>query len=248
MKPGDFSQLARAYAHRPAYADGVVNALVRDVGAARVADVGAGTGKLTAMLSARGLRGFAVEPSAAMREEAQRLRLPGFVWREGRAEATDLDTRCVGWVTMASAFHWAEPAVALEEFHRILRPGGALTLLWNPRDLERDPLQAQIEARIRALVPHLKRRSSGAPLFTQGLEDLLLRHGLFDSLLFLEAPHLEVMTRERHLGAWASVNDIRAQAGDDGWPRVMDAIAEELTGLDTVTVLYRTRAWHVRRR
>ena len=247
MRPGDFTQLAAAYAHRPAYADRVVNALARDVGPGRVADVGAGTGKFTAMLAARGYRGIALEPNAAMRQEGERLQLPGFAWLAGAAEATPFDSGSLDWVTMASAFHWADPRAALQEFHRVLKPGGALTLLWNPRDLARDPLQARIEDRIGALAPDLRRRSSGAAAYTETLEDRLVDDGLFDSLVQLEAPHLEVMSRERHLGAWASVNDVRSQVGEALWAKVLEAIAEELSGRETVAVRYRTRAWHVRR-
>jgi SAM-dependent methyltransferase len=247
MRPGDFTDLAKAYVHRPAYADTVINALARDAGGGRVADIGAGTGKLTAMLAARGTRGVAVEPNGAMRKEGERLGLAGFVWREGSAEATDLEPGSIDWITMASAFHWAEPQAALREFHRILRPGGALTLLWNPRDLEQDPLQARIEARIRALAPTVRRRSSGAAAYTGQVEPALLTSELFDSLLFLEAPHQETMTRERHLGAWASVNDLRSQVGEAAWPKVLEAITEELAEHETVKVRYRTRAWHVRK-
>ena len=247
MRPGDFTHLAKAYIHRPAYADAVIDALVQQVDPGCVADVGAGTGKLTAMLSARGLRGVAVEPNAAMRAEGERLDLEGWIWRDGQAEATDLGAASVDWVTMASAFHWADAAQAIAEFHRILRPGGFLTLLWNPRDLQRDPLQAELEARIEALAPGIRRRSSGAAAYTGAIEDLLLDSGLFGDLLFLEAPHVETMSRSRHLGAWASVNDIRAQAGEAAWAQILDSIAEALADLETVSVRYRTRAWQVRK-
>jgi SAM-dependent methyltransferase len=248
MQPGDFTALAQAYVHRPAYAQSVVDALFArtcaDLGAV-VADIGAGTGKFTAMLADSDAHGFAVEPNAAMRAEGERLELPDFEWRDGCAEETGLPDHSVDWVTMASAFHWADAPRALAEFHRILRPNGALTLLWNPRDLERDPLQQRIEARIKALAAGIKRRSSGAAAYTEAVEDLLLGGGLFTDLLYLEAPHVERMTVERHLGVWASVNDVRSQAGETVWPEIMAAIRHELQGLDEIEVCYRTRAWLV---
>jgi len=252
MRPGDFTTLAVAYAHRPAYAEAVVDMIVSTSGAAepdrRTADVGAGTGKLTAMLSARGAAGVAVEPNGAMRSEGEALGLAAFDWREGRAEATGLESTSVDLVTMASAFHWADPVTALLEFQRILKPGGVLALLWNPRDLERDPLQARIEGRIKAIAPEIERRSSGAPAYTDRIEALLLASGQFGDLVFLEAPHTERMTAERHLGAWESVNDIRAQAGEARWAEILLAIKEELAGKPDIEVRYRTRAWLVRRR
>jgi SAM-dependent methyltransferase len=252
MRPGDFTTLAQAYVHRPAYCETVIDMIVSAARAAepgrRAADVGAGTGKLTAMLDARGMAGTAVEPNVAMRTQGERLALPAFAWREGRAEATGLEDESVDLVTMASAFHWADATLALREFHRILKPGGALALLWNPRDLDRDLRQARIEARIKALVPEIKRRSSGAPAYTDQVEAQLLDSGLFGDLVFLEAPHVERMTAARHLGAWESVNDIRAQAGEARWAQILSAIREEIADSAEIEVLYRTRAWLVRRR
>ncbi len=249
MRPGDFSTLAQSYAHRPAYSENVIDALATLVLGARatavVADVGAGTGKLTAMLDARGLSGCAVEPNGPMRAEGEALRLSRFQWRAGAAEATGLESESVDWATMASAFHWAEPIAALTEFHRILKPGGALTILYNPRDLERDATQARIEARIAAIAPHVRRRSSGAAPYTQALEETLLAGGLFVRPLQIEAPHTEHMSRARHLGAWRSVNDLRAQVGPETFEEILAAIGEELGDAAEIEVRYRTRTWTV---
>lgn len=251
MRQGDFTELAKAYTHRPAYAEPVIDALIAllgtDADSGLVADVGAGTGKLTAMLDVRGLGGFAVEPNGAMRAEGQALGLANFEWREGAAEVTGLPDACVDWVTMASAFHWTDAPKALAEFHRILRPGGMLTLLWNPRDIARDRLQSDIEAKIAAIAPHIRRRSSGSAAYTETLEDTLLASRLFGDLVFMEGPHVERMSAERHLGAWRSVNDIQAQAGAEGWAQILSAIEGLLAGQDEIEVLYRTRAWTVRK-
>lgn len=251
MLQGDFTKLAQAYANRPAYAAAIIDLLIarvrKDKPEPVVADVGAGTGKLTEMLSAAALTGFAVEPNEAMRAEGEKLDLRGFTWRGGSAEATGLDGGSVDLVTMASAFHWADARRALEEFHRILRPGGWLALLWNPRDLVRDRLQADIEGDIATIVPEIQRKSSGGAAYTDGLEDKLLSGGLFSDLVFAEAPHHEEMSVERHLGAWRSVNDIQAQAGEERFAEIISAIARRVAGLELVTVRYRTRAWFVRR-
>ncbi len=52
-------------------------------------------------------------------------------------------------VLAAQAFHWFEPNGALREFHRILKPGGWVILLWNERD-ESDELTAAYGAVIRS--------------------------------------------------------------------------------------------------
>lgn len=74
MKHGDFTELAKFYVNRPGYSRVVLECLKNHVfntlGEGNVADVGAGTGKLTENLAEIGLSGFAVEPNEAMRAEA----------------------------------------------------------------------------------------------------------------------------------------------------------------------------------
>ena len=74
MKHGDFTELAKFYVDRPGYSSVLLNYLKNDISNALgrdivVADVGAGTGKLTENLEQIGLTGYAVEPNDAMRQE-----------------------------------------------------------------------------------------------------------------------------------------------------------------------------------
>ena len=105
----------------------------------RAADIGAGTGISARLLAERGVRVIAVEPNAGMRAGAEPH--PLVEWRDGTAEATGIDDAGVDVVLCAQAFHWFRQEEALREFHRILRPGGRLALMWNKRD-SRDPLTA----------------------------------------------------------------------------------------------------------
>jgi SAM-dependent methyltransferase len=116
-----------------------------------VADLGAGTGKLTRALVATGARVIAVEPGDAMLTELRRV-LPGVEAMRGAAEAIPLGDDSVDAVTAGSAFHWFRHQEALPELHRVLRPGGALGVLWNARDHER-PLQQQVSELIKPFVP-----------------------------------------------------------------------------------------------
>lgn len=249
VKHGDFTALARHYRFRPGYSDQVLRALMGVTGALRdgftVADVGAGTGKLTSQLHALGLRGVAVEPNAAMRREAERTSdlHRGFRWQAGSAERTGLAPHSVDWVLMGSSFHWADPGRALAEFHRILKPGGFFTAVWNPRDIERSATDLRIEAQIREIVPELKRVSSGAS--QAGLDETLISTGHFGRLLFTEARHVERMSRSRYLGVWRSVNDVQVQAGAKRFAQILRRIASETKGASDVEVTYRTRAWTV---
>ena len=251
MKLGDFTTLAKAYVNRPGYSLRVLRALSAYVGAYtenfRVADVGAGTGKLSENLTELGLRGYAVEPNDAMRQEAINIgaTLKNFTWSKGSAEQTGLADNCVNWVFMASSFHWTDKKAALHEFHRILAPGGFFTALWNPRDIEKNELHMEIESIIKSYIPDLKRVSSGSASNMSGMEEALVSTGEFENLIFTEAPHIEVMSVERYIGAWRSVNDIQAQAGPEKFEKIIKDIENLLKNQDTVVVPYKTRAWTV---
>ncbi|SOD70548.1 methyltransferase family protein [Jatrophihabitans sp. GAS493] len=102
-------------------------------GAGEVLDLGAGTGKLTRSLVARGLTVTAIDPSPNM---LARLRehLPTIDSRLGSAEAIDLPDASMDAVLVGSAFHWFDRPAADAEIARVLRPGGVAGLLWNRRD------------------------------------------------------------------------------------------------------------------
>ena len=138
-----FTDRAADYAkYRPSYPTAAIDALLAGLGEpSRItaADIGAGTGISSRLLADRGVRVIAIEPNAAMRDAATPH--PNVSWRDATAEATGLDDRSVELVLCAQAFHWFNPPVALREFHRVLRRGGRLALMWNNLDTS-DPCSA----------------------------------------------------------------------------------------------------------
>jgi len=252
MELGDFTQLARYYVHRPAYSEILVSALLKHVDFRpadfKVADIGAGTGKLTKMLLERGVSVVAVEPNDAMREEGVRFTSDYAVsWIKGSGEATNLQSDEYNWVVMASSFHWTNPQRSLTEFHRILKRGGYFTAVWNPRNLEGSELHSSIEDRIYSIVPHLQRVSSGSRSHTKKWEEILISTGHFKDVVFMEVDYVERMSRERYMGIWNSVNDIRSQAGEHNWEKIVKAIEDEIADLDNIEVPYKNRAWTAQR-
>jgi SAM-dependent methyltransferase len=158
-----FEQAADVYERaRPDYPPEAIAWLVDRLGldpASSVVDVGAGTGKLTRLLLPTGAEIVAVEPVAAMRAELERA-CPGATVLEGTAEALPLGDEAADAIVCAQAFHWFDGKKALTEFHRVLRPGERLALLWNRRRLDQ-PLQQEIT---RVIEPH----RSGTPTHTTG--------------------------------------------------------------------------------
>jgi len=126
---------------RPAYSPDLFACLkeVFGVGPGSVAaDVGSGTGILSRQLLEMGVRVFAVEPNADMRQIAEQELggEEGFVSVAATAEQTTLPDESVDFVVAASAFHWFEPVAFKAECQRILRPGGRVFLIWNEKQLK----------------------------------------------------------------------------------------------------------------
>ena len=128
--PGDYE------AARPSYPPDAVAWLVEHLRietGRRVADVAAGTGKLTRLLVPTGADLVAVEPVGGMRNTFRGL-LPGIPVVAGTAEALPLRDGCLDAMTVAQAWHWFDHDRATAEAARVLRPGGRLGLVWNARD------------------------------------------------------------------------------------------------------------------
>lgn len=113
--------------------DWLLEPLSGDDHAVRVADVGAGTGKLTRTLVEAGAEVVAIDPDpdmlASLRTNVHAV--PTFV---GTGERMPLPDASVDAVTFGQAWHWVDPAAASLEVARVLRPGGVLGLIWNVRD------------------------------------------------------------------------------------------------------------------
>ncbi len=148
VNAASFGQAAPTYERgRPPYPEAALDWLLPE-SAGQVLDLGAGTGKLTRKLVARGLGVTAVEPSAGMREQLADA-VPGVPSLAGAAESIPLPDSSFDCVFVAQAWHWVEPDLAIPEVTRVLRPGGRLGLLWNLRD-ERVGWVAELGTMLRA--------------------------------------------------------------------------------------------------
>ncbi|MEA2272122.1 MAG: hypothetical protein QOI98_830, partial [Solirubrobacteraceae bacterium] len=150
---------------------------------ATVVDLAAGTGKLTRALVPRAGRVIAVEPVTEMRAKLTE-RSPTVEAIEGTAESMGLPAGCAEAVTVGQAFHWFDGDRSLAEIHRVLRPGGALGLIWNRRDLSHPVHHALQEM----LAEH---RLDTPAERSEGWRDAFGRTSLFTPLVERHFPHAQ---------------------------------------------------------
>jgi SAM-dependent methyltransferase len=117
-----------------------------------VVDLGAGTGKLTRLLVRAFARVVAVEPSDPMRRLLASL-CPEGEALGGTGQEIPLPDASADGVFGAEAFHWFDDEQAAAEIARVLRPGGALVLLWNLPAGPWEPSPAAAEAILAARGP-----------------------------------------------------------------------------------------------
>jgi ubiquinone/menaquinone biosynthesis C-methylase UbiE len=190
---------------RPGYPDAALAWLaeVLDLRPGRtVLDLAAGTGKLTAALLGTGARVIAVEPSEGMRE-VLRAAAPAAEALAGTAEAIPLPDASADAVTVAQAFHWFANDAALAEIHRVLRPGGALALVWNRRDLTA-PAHALLEDVMARVVGDTPRHRDG------DWERVVEASSLFEPLAATELPNDQPQTVDGIVERAASTSFIAA--------------------------------------
>jgi SAM-dependent methyltransferase len=144
-----FGSAAESYERgRPSWAPEAVLLLEDQLGlrpGRAVADVAAGTGKLTRLLLPSGAAVVAVEPIPEMAGVLRRA-VPGVPVARGVAEGLPLRDGSVDAVVVAEAFHWFRVDEALAEVRRVLRPGGGLAMLWNRAADDPAPWQVELGA------------------------------------------------------------------------------------------------------
>lgn len=128
-----FGSVVDAYDRgRPSYPADAVGWLVGEESVS-ILELGAGTGKLTAVLDELGHEVYASEPDEAMLAVLRRD-LPDVPTSVCGAEEIPAPDGAFDVAVSAQAFHWFDHDRALPEIARVLGPGGRLALVWNERD------------------------------------------------------------------------------------------------------------------
>lgn len=136
---------------RPGYPAALIGLLRDKVGLTVnqvLADVGSGTGLLTRVFLENGNRVIGIEPNREMREAGDRFlsAFKNFKGIDARAEATTLADETIDGIIAGQAFHWFDPIATRQEFRRILKPAGWVSLIWNERRIGEEGFDAAYEA------------------------------------------------------------------------------------------------------
>ena len=167
-----------------------------------VVDVAAGTGKLTRELVSSGATVIAVEPVPAMRAVLEGV-VPGATALAGTAEALPLDDASVDAIVVAQAFHWFDGPAAVSEFHRVIRPGGRLGLIWNRRLTDQ-----QLQREVDAIIDPYRRES---PSHHRGeWRHPVAGRGLFVAAGDIEVPFEQVLDAGEFVDRFSSISYIAA--------------------------------------
>ena len=145
------NRVANYVKYRPHYPAEIVGYLAEKCGLTTdsvIADIGCGTGISFRIFLENGNSVIGVEPNAAMRQAAGEYlaAFPKFELVDATSTETSLPENSVDFVVAAQAFHWFDPEKTRTEFHRILKPGGHIVLMWNERQLDSTPFLVDYEA------------------------------------------------------------------------------------------------------
>jgi ubiquinone/menaquinone biosynthesis C-methylase UbiE len=236
----DYSDRAAFYDKRADYSERALDQVLARMAlaaSATVADIGAGTGKLSRPLARRGFKVLSVEPNDAMRSLGigNTRNLP-VQWSVGTGERTGLRDRAVAAAFFGSSFNVVDQQAALAECARILVPGGWFCCMWNHRDLD-DPGQARIEGIIKHAIPgydYGKRREDPTGAIKESLK--------FGPAFHVEDAFSDDMPVEHVIEAWKSHATLARQAGAR-MDEIITEIRAALPKSGSVRVPYMTRIW-----
>ncbi|HEY7438829.1 MAG TPA: class I SAM-dependent methyltransferase [Acidimicrobiia bacterium] len=245
-----FGEVAPLYDRaRPTYPAEAIDLIVGAVDAPRRAvEAGAGTGKATQLLAARGVEVLAVEPDARMVEVlAETTRgLPVTIVNTPFEDA-ELPTGFDLGVA-AQAWHWVEPERGAAQMAHAIRPGGALALMWNTSGANDSPLWKEIHATYDIHAPHMADSVlNKRPAADERSRTPLLEPGRFARPEKTIVPWVRRYSTAEYADLLHTHSDHRLLA-----PDVLDRLVEAITAIiedngGSVDYAYETDAWLLER-
>ena len=238
-----FSSRADDYARfRPDYPDDAIRRILAGLGKPEdlvVVDLGAGTGISSRRLASHGVRVIAIEPNEEMRRLAAPH--PRVEFREGTAESIPFADSSVDLLAAFQAFHWFRPEPALREFHRVLKPGGRMAVVWNERN-NRDSFTREYGRLIREA-------SGNHPAERRELTvDAFINSKLFTDVHHQTFRYEQELSLDELIGRTRSASYIPSEgpAADTLMSELKSLHERWLDDASRVTLVYRTEVYYAR--
>jgi SAM-dependent methyltransferase len=201
---------------------------------ATVLDLGAGTGKLTRLLVSAFDSVIAVEPADAMRRLLAR-HCPEAEALAGTGQKLPLPDTSVDAVFAAEAFHSFHDDRALEQVARVLKPGGAVVLMWNLPAGPTEPSIAAVEELLIQRVPNVRLSYDpldlGAEVYTSGRWHRAIEHAPFEPLRSARLENRQTLDPEGVVAFFASMGWI-ANLPDDQRLQLLDEVRSLLAAAE----------------
>jgi SAM-dependent methyltransferase len=245
-----FDDVAAAYERgRPRYDDHAIAAIAAAAGGGpRLLDVGAGTGRLSAPLLAKGFDVVAVEPLDAMRAILSE-HIGADRALAGHAEELPLPDASVDGAVCSDAWHWFDGPRAADELARVIRPGGGVVIcVSHPRwhGSEDAPDWWLDLGVVHAALP-----KGDHPYLTgrRRLDDGFEGHPAFEPIRVHDEPFVHATDRVGIVAHWASMSFV-ATLPDAQRATFLEELDGMLArrGVDEVEIPYRAELWVTRRR
>ena len=248
-----FGEVADLYDRaRPGYPEALFDDVLAlgDTSLPRVLEVGAGTGKATVALAARGVEIVALEPVPEMAALAERncAPFPRVRVEQVTFEEWPLPSESFDLLIAAQSWHWMPPEVRCRKAFDALRPGGVIALFWNIPVRDDGGLWDDLDAAYECHAPML-RRAQALPQGGPDPDDLdeLNASGLFGPFTRGSYRWSIPCSAERYLDVLSTHSDFRLLAEQDRWT-LIEAVAgvlEQRGGaleMNYETRLYMTRS------
>ncbi len=145
---------------RPSYPDAIVAQLAARVPGRRAVEIGAGTGKATAVLARHGFSVVALEPGVHLAALLRARGLPGVTVVETTFEDWDGADGSYDVVVAAQSIHWTRPEVRYAKSAAALGPGGAIAWLRNEKGALDPGLRAELDAAYARWFPEVAGRGA----------------------------------------------------------------------------------------
>jgi SAM-dependent methyltransferase len=237
-----FSATADDYdRYRPDYPPAILDWIVEAaqlLPAARIVDLGCGTGIAARQLAERGYRVIGIDPNARMLGYARGYDAGahGPFYVRARAEALPLAADAAALVTMAQSAHWfvVDEARRAAVFAELARVAPFAVALWNRR--AKSPFMSDYDALIRAYAADYSR----VPTVEQALQQL---RTALPAARTTKLPHRQMLDRAGLVGrAWSSsyvAHGVKERAAFDG---ALDRLFTQYAEDDRVEFLFETVA------